>query len=196
MEGGCIREAQDVIREIQSYAAMWEEGGGGVTFSGGEPLLQKEFLTEVLEGLRGIPAAVETSAAVPGDLFQSIIKKVDHVYVDLKIFEEKLHVQYTGCSNRQILENICWLAQTEIPCTIRIPMIPQVSATEKNYKETAAFLKGLARKLPVELLPYNTMAKAKYDKLGYPYNIRFDPEAPAEQNLIPFQKEHILCRIL
>lgn len=196
MGGGKIRSSCEIIEEIKGYASMWEHCAGGITFSGGEPLMQERFLSEVLDGIPDISKAIETSAIVPEEIFQRVISKVDFAYVDLKIFDEDLHMRYTGETNRLILKNIKWLAESRIPCTIRIPMIPGVSATEENYIQTAEFLKGLKKKLPVELLPYNTLTKAKYDALGRKYQISFDVNAPVCEDTEIFKDRKIPCRIL
>lgn len=195
-EGGKIRSSAEIIEEIKGYAAMWKDCAGGVTFSGGEPLMQEEFLVEVLEGIPEVSKAIETSAIVPEKIFRRVISKVDFAYVDLKIFDESLHIRYTGMTNRLILKNIRWIASSQIPCIIRIPMIPGVSATEKNYRQTAAFLAGLDRKLSVELLPYNTLTKAKYDAIGQKYDITFDEDAPVCRDTGIFKDRKIECRIL
>lgn len=196
VSGGKLRTSEEVIHEILDYASLWKECEGGVTFSGGEPLMQEDFLLEILEGIGRVPKAVETSAAVSKEIFKRVLNQVDTAYVDLKIYNQGLHRRYTGMGSRLILENIRWLAGTDIPCIIRVPMIPGVSATEENYRQTAAFLAGLPRKLPVELLPYNTLARAKYDAIGRAYCIQFSEEEPVCENVEIFHKYGIPCRIL
>lgn len=196
MDGGRILSPKEMIDEIHSYARLWGDLGGGVTFSGGEPLMQEEFLSEVLDGIDGISKIIETCAAVPGRVFQKIVSRMDFVYVDLKLFDGHRHLQYTGMSNQQILENIRWLSKTEIPAVIRIPMIPEVSATQENYRQTAGFLSGLSRIFSVELLPYNTLTKAKYDAVNRDYRIHFDERGDVCEDTEIFTREDIPCRIL
>ncbi len=196
MVGGKVRTSGEVIREILDYASLWQDCEGGVTFSGGEPLMQAGFLLEIMEGIGNVSKAVETSAAVSKEIFRSVLNKVDFAYVDLKIYEETLHTRYTGVGNQLILENIRWLAETDIPCIIRIPMISGVSATEVNYRQTASFLAGLSRKLPVELLPYNTLTKAKYDAVGREYSIQFPEEGTVCDDVQIFRRCGLTCRIL
>lgn len=194
-EGWSI-SSKELIEDIKKYEEIWKICGGGVTFSGGEPMCQSEFLLNVIAGLQGISITIETSAAVMPEIFQKIALKVDFLYVDLKVFDEEIHRRYTGKSNRQIKENIKWLAGTDIPFVIRIPMIPGVSDTENNYKKTAEFIAGLKIDAKVELLPYNTMTKAKYDAIKREYMISFDPEKRLNQNLKEFIDKGISCRIL
>ena len=96
MVGGKVRTSGEVIREILDYASLWQDCEGGVTFSGGEPLMQAGFLLEIMEGIGNVSKAVETSAAVSKEIFRSVLNKVDFAYVDLKIYEETLHTRYTG----------------------------------------------------------------------------------------------------
>lgn len=196
MAGGRLRSSEEVIREIQGYASLWKGCVGGVTFSGGEPLLQEAFLAEILDGIGKISKAIETSAAVPCRTFRSIVSRVDLAYVDLKLIDERQHVRYTGMSNRLILENIRWLSETQIPTVIRIPMIPGVNATEENYRQTAEFLAGLPRRFKVELLPYNTLTKAKYDAIKREYVIHFDEKGSVCEETQIFTQYGIQCRIL
>lgn len=141
--------------------------------------MQAGFLLEILEGIGNVSKAVETSAAVSKEIFQSVLNRVDFAYVDLKIYDEVLHMRYTGLGNQLILENIRWLADTDIPCIIRIPMIPGVSATEVNYRQTASFLADLPRKLPLELLPYNTLTKPNMTRLGGSTAFNFRKKGPS-----------------
>lgn len=196
VEGGRTVRSIEIIDEIRDYAVMWKGCTGGVTFSGGEPLMQEAFLAEIMDGIGDVSKAIETSAAVRGQVFQNICRRADFVYVDLKLMDEEQHRRYTGISNRLILDNIRWLAGTDIPCTVRIPMIPGVNATEENYRQTAEFLAGLPRKLPVELLPYNTLTRAKYDAIHKEYRISFDEEDAVCEDTQIFTRYGILCGIL
>lgn len=196
MTGGRVASAREIIDEIKGYAGLWETAEGGVTFSGGEPLCQPDFLVKVMENIKGISKIIETSASVPIQTFQRVLKYVDMAYVDMKIFDEQQHIRYTGVSNRLIKENIRWLASTHIPFVIRIPLIPGVSDTQDNFRDTAEFVEKLPRKIPVELLPYNTLTKAKYDAVGRDYVISFDPEKPLNRNLKEFTDRGIVVRIM
>ena len=138
------------------------EPGGGVTFSGGEPLLQHEFLRAVLEELPGVHTAIETSGYAEEGVFQDIITHMDLVYMDIKLADDSLHRKYTGVSNEKILRNLKLLQQSGIPCIVRTPLIPGITDTEENL--TA--IRDLIGNLPHELLPYNTMAGAKYPLFG------------------------------
>lgn len=194
--GGRKISSEKVIADIKKYQDIWGNCNGGVTFSGGEPMCQPDFLIEILKGTEGISRVIETSAAVTGEIFRKISCLAEFLYIDLKLCDEEQHIRYTGVSNKEIKNNIRWLAETDIPFVIRIPMIPGVSDTEENYRLSAEFISGLRRKTAVELLPYNTLTKAKYDAIRRKYNISFDPGRPLNRDLKAFEIRGIPCRIL
>lgn len=141
------------------------EGGGGVTFSGGEPLMQGEFLLRTAGLLPGVHKAIETSGFAPTQLFRRVVKAVDLIYLDIKLADDALHRQYTGVSNRQILENLGLLKASGKPCVIRTPLIPGSTDTAENLSA----IKELIGDLPWEQLPYNTLAGAKYPQFNMEY---------------------------
>ena len=141
---------------------------GGVTFSGGEPLLQYEFMLETIDLLEGIDIAIETSGYADEDVFRKVIEKVDHVYMDIKLADNDKHLLYTGVSNERILNNLKILKESHRSCTIRTPLIKGITDTEDNLDK----IKELIGDLPHELLPYNKFADLKYKMLNmeYPLN--------------------------
>ena len=143
----------------------------GVTFSGGEPLMQEAFVLEVATELERlgresghgrIHMAVETSGYADPAVFRRVISAMDFVYMDLKLADDALHRRYTGVSNRLILQNLEILRGSKVPCTIRMPLIPGITDGEENV----AAIRKLAGDLPLEFLDYNPMAGAKYAALG------------------------------
>ena len=142
--------------------------GCGVTFSGGEPLMQPDFLREVLELLPGVHTALETSGYAPEAVFQDLIPRLDLVYMDIKLADDTLHRKYTGVSNARILKNLEFLKTCGVPAVIRTPLIPGITDTEENL--TA--IRSLIGALPWEQLPENPMAGAKYPlfQMEYPMN--------------------------
>lgn len=161
-----------ILKNADYYAAY----GGGVTFSGGEPLMQAAFLGEVLRLLPGVHCAVETSGYCQPSLFQEITALLDYVIMDIKLFDETRHRHFTGASNRLILQNALSLCEGQIPFVVRIPVIPGVNDTDENYRQTAAFLSGARNLVRVEFLPYHKTAGAKYSMAGMEYQPQFDPE--------------------
>ena len=141
--------------------------GGGITFSGGEPLLQGEFLHRVLDELPGISVALETSGYAEEALFESIISRMDLVYMDIKLADPEQHRKYTGVTNEKILRNLEILRRSGKQCVIRTPLIPGITDTPENLAAIEALIDGL----PWEQLPYNPMAGAKYAyfDMEFPY---------------------------
>lgn len=150
--------------------------GGGVTFSGGEPMLQIPYIRELIPQLSGIHTAVETCGHIPSDLFQAGILLFDLVFFDLKLFDNESHIKYTGAPNRQIHENLRFLQKSGLKHIIRIPLIPGITDTENNLRGLAL----LAGDSLVELLPYNILAGAKYPNFGMQYTFT-DTALPASQ---------------
>lgn len=164
------RLARRILETAEDYAQM----GGGVTFSGGEPLMQADFLFETAALLPDIHKVLETCGYAPAEIFQRAMAVFDLIYMDFKLADSRLHRRYTGRDNALILENIRRLCQGETPFVIRVPLIPGVTDTEDNMIRIACFLSGAKQLQYVELLSYNPMAGAKYPWLGKTYTPEFD----------------------
>jgi len=137
---------------------------GGVTFSGGEPLLQWRFVCETADLLheRGIRCAVETSSFADGEAYREVLCRMDYVLADCKLMDSVAHRKYCGVPNEGILSNLRFLMDSGKPFLLRVPLIPGITDTDENLAAIARF----AGDAPVELLPYNTMAGAKYPSVG------------------------------
>jgi len=168
-------ELEAKLRENSGYYAAY---GGGVTFSGGEPLAQADFLLEMLERIPDLHRAVETSGYADAAVFQAVAARLDYIIMDIKLADPVLHRRYVGVDNARILENAAFLCAGEKPFVIRIPLIPGVTDTEENYTQTARLLHGAKALQRVELLPYHKTAGAKYTMVGKTYAPDFDPERP------------------
>jgi pyruvate formate lyase activating enzyme len=142
-------------------------GKGNVTFSGGEPLMQHEFLLEVLEQIPDFSVAIETCGFAKPEVFQQVIQQMDLVYMDLKLADDTAHRTYTGVSNQIILENLEILRRSGINCVVRTPLIPKITDTDENLSAIRKLVGGLSW----ELIPYNDLAGAKYPmfEMEYPY---------------------------
>ena len=187
------RELVSLIRENSDYYAAL---GGGVTFSGGEPLMQGEFLLEVLDQIPDLHTAIETSAYAPSDLFQAVTDHLSFIMMYVKLMDPVLHRHYTGADNRIILENLTRLCRGKKEFVVRIPLIPGVNNTEENLEQTAAFLSGAPSLLRVELLPYHQTAGAKYSMVGMEYRPEFDTSAPLQIPEHIFEKYKIRSVVL
>lgn len=165
------RGLADLLLQNSAYYAAY---GGGVTFSGGEPLLQADFMLETAELLPDVHIAVETSGYADASIFQNAIQRLDYIMFDIKVVDDTLHRKYTGVSNQLILSNLRQLCEAEKPFVVRIPVIPGVNDNEQNYRATARLLYGAKYLEKVELLPYHKTAGAKYAMAGMEYTPLFD----------------------
>ena len=173
----------EVMRTIRRETVTMDQSGGGVTISGGEPMMQSEFLIELLDacGREGIHRAVDTTGLTKTETLLEVAKRTDLFLYDLKMMDPEKHVEFTGVDNRKILENLKVLAKSGANINIRIPLIAGVNADEDNLRQSAAFVAALAGdKKPVSLLPYHNIASHKYAKLGQEYDGGNMAEPPAE----------------
>jgi len=158
-----------LIEVIEKERPFFEQSGGGVTFSGGEPLLYPKFLTEILDacGERGIHRAVDTSGLAKKDVLLKIAARTDLFLFDLKLMDSEKHKTWTGVGNEVILNNLYALAETGASIQIRIPLITGINADEGNIAATAAYVAALpGDKKPVNLLPFHDVGRGKDMKLG------------------------------
>lgn len=147
------------------------EGGGGVTLSGGEPMMQGEFVLGLLRALkaRGVHVCVESSMMADERVVREANRWVDHWFVDIKLMDDAAHRRWTGASNAQILENFAVLARGARALTVRVPLIPGITATEDNLRAIARHVRHANPALEIELLNYNPLAPGKYEMLGRSY---------------------------
>ena len=161
--------ADEILTEIIKDKAFYDTSGGGVTFSGGECMLQLDFLYEILKKCKenGIHTAVDTAGCVPWESFEKILPYTDLFLYDIKAFSSELHEQGTGVSNKPILDNLTRLSgeRDKADILVRIPIIGGFNDDEAELSKIAAFLKRIQCE-KVELLPYHAMGEHKYDALN------------------------------
>ena len=171
----CGREwaTDELMAEVEKERGVMTDSGGGVTLSGGEPLLHPSYTLALLAelGRRGFHRAVDTTLYADPDTVRAVAPACDLFLVDLKVMDSAAHRRYTGVPNERILDNLRLVASLGVPYWIRIPLIAVVNASEANLAATAAFLRSLDR-LPdeVDLLPYHDIGKGKHERLGTTYN--------------------------
>ena len=195
-----------LARELLANADVFASSGGGITFSGGEPLLQAPFLSDLIDELRSIqplnhsagqPAnsptaspplhlAIETSGFAPAGAYRAVVSKLDLVFQDLKHPDPAAHKRWTGVDPAPIHANLAWLKQSGKPFIARIPLIPGVNDTPAAKAGFADLLAGPSGLRRVELLPYHLTAAAKYPFTGRTYNPGFDENRPLDTDLSPF----------
>ncbi|MDR3363352.1 MAG: glycyl-radical enzyme activating protein [Clostridiales Family XIII bacterium] len=165
--------AGDILRKAEKDIPYFEESGGGVTLSGGEALLQTDFLLELLIGLkeRGIHTAVDTAACLPYEYFEKALPYTDVFLIDIKLFSDELHRKYTAVSNVPILKNIRALGQEQTKIRIRTPLIGGVNATDGEVENIARFVAEIPNVELVELLAYHSYGEGKYESLDLGYQL-------------------------
>jgi len=166
---GNFISVDEVMREVRRDSLFYQNSGGGVTISGGEPLLQWEFTLSILKACKeeGLHTALDTCGYASWEVAEEVLKYVDLVLFDMKHTDGDLHLKGTGVSNTLILQNLERIA-SQMRTWIRFPVIPGFNDFQKNIKEVAC----LASRYGVEkvsLLPYHEFGKSKYEKLGRDY---------------------------
>jgi len=158
----------EVFEKVVKDKSFYENSGGGVTFSGGECMLQVDFLSEILKKCKenGIHTAVDTAGHVTFESFEKILPYTDLFLYDIKCFDSEVHRKYTGVGNELILENLKKILSCDKKVWIRVPIIPTVNDNEDEMKKIKAFfaLNGYPEK--IELLPYHAMGEHKYAAIG------------------------------
>ena len=171
-------ESEELAEKLLRDERIFRLNKGGVTFTGGEPLLQADFLCEVLQVLRPrIHCAIETSGYASEEVFQKVLDNLDFVLFDCKHTDDEMHKRYTRVSNRPILRNLQILIESSKDFVLRIPLIPGVNDTKENMLAVKALILDARNLKRVELLRYNKVAGAKYGMVGMEYKPTFDTEA-------------------
>lgn len=158
----------DVLTEILKDKAFYETSGGGVTFSGGECMLQIDFLSEILKKCKEneIHTAVDTAGHIHWESFEKILPYSDLFLYDIKAMDSEVHKKYTGVTNGLILENLSTLLKNGACVCVRIPVIPGVNDSEEEMKKIKEFFDANGYPEKIELLPYHAMGEHKYAALG------------------------------
>lgn len=181
---GKAMTAAEVIKEVEKDNIFYEESGGGVTFSGGEPFMQPEFLLEMLRSCKkkGIHTTVDTCGFVKKDILGEHSEFIDLFLYDLKMMDDAKHKKYTGVSNELILNNLKELTKLGKRIFIRIPIIPGINDDDANLEETGKFLSALNGIEQINVLPYHNIAMEKYKRLGEEYSLA-DIKTPSDDRM-------------
>jgi pyruvate formate lyase activating enzyme len=169
----------DLLALIERDRIFYDESGGGVTFSGGEPLMQPEFVLEAVEACRdnGIHVAVDTCGLADTEALLEVARATNLFLFDLKIMDEDRHRAYTGASNTRILQNLERLAGVHRDIVVRFPLVPGVTDDDENVQAIGAFLASLPL-TRIDVLPYHRAGLSKYHRLIRP-NALGDTQVPA-----------------
>lgn len=171
---------------LNRQAELFAICGGGVTFSGGEPLAQSAFVASTIDQLKGIHVVLDTSGYASDWDFRRVAERCQLIYYDLKIISPEVHRRFTGVSNEPILRNLRTLDALDIPFVVRIPLIPGVTDTPDNLEQIARTVSDLRSIIRVDALPYNRAAGAKYGSLGKSFCPPYDEQAPVNADFSAF----------
>jgi len=159
--------AQEVLEKIEQDMVFYDESRGGVTFSGGEPLMQADFLREVLDlcKQKEIHTCLDTTGYVDTKTLLEISKKIDLFLYDLKLMDDEKHKKYTGVSNSIIIENLMELSKVHDNINIRFPLIPGINDDKENILAMGEFINSLRGIKRLNILPYHRIGNDKYNRL-------------------------------
>lgn len=164
---GKLVDSVELAEKLKKDKDIFKNLNGGVTVSGGEPLVQADFVCDLADNLNGIHKAIQTSGYADEEIYKRVISKFDYVMQDIKLVDEKEHIRYTGVSNKKILKNIEWLKQSGKEFVLRCPQIPGITDTKENIEAVSRIADGFK----IEFLKYNDLAGAKYEMLGMQYKL-------------------------
>ena len=191
---GLVYEASELAEKIMKNAAFISEGGG-VTFSGGEPTLQSDFLLEVMS-LLPLHKAVQTCGYCDTDRFMKVVDAADLIFFDIKHTDPVLHKKYTGVDNALILKNLDALKQRGKPFIVRLPMIKEINYGKTHLMRVADMLRNCPGLIRVELLPYTELAGAKYSMTGRDFCGEMITPEISDDDLKIFIEAGIECKIM
>jgi pyruvate formate lyase activating enzyme len=183
---GKYYSVEDILEILQKDRIFFQQSEGGVTFSGGEPMMQPYFLLETLKACKaeGYRTAVDTSGYASFENYLAILPYTDLFLFDIKHLDDSKHLQYTGVLNNGILENLRMILKSGKDVIIRIPVIPGRNDDQENLTETRKLIRSLKcenlRK--ISLLPFHKIGKSKYRKFNLPYRMN-DTENPSQERM-------------
>jgi len=170
---GVEMTVDEVVAEVRKDRIFYDDSGGGVTVSGGEPLAQPAFLTALLEACRadGIATAVDTSGYGDREELLAIAKLTDLFLYDIKLMDDERHVTYTGASNEGIIDNLRALGQIHGNIWVRMPIVPGINDSPADLDAAAGLILQIKGVQQVNLLAYHDTAAHKFERLGRPYRV-------------------------
>lgn len=190
----------ELVTEVLRDKPFFDESGGGVTVSGGEPLMQADFTAAFLAACRkaGLHTAIETCGESTWEKFRAVLEQSDLLLFDLKHMDSAEHRRLTGAPNERILSNLLkFRVEFATPLIVRIPVVPGFNDSEENIRRTTEFVAPLHPQA-VHLLPYNRLAQDKYERMGLPYqsgNLPVPPAAEMAKLKTIVEQSGVLCDI-
>jgi len=191
-------EVDEAVAQLAADKVFFDRSGGGVTFSGGDPLLQADFVSAVARGLkaRGIHTAIETSLFAPWASVEALMPVIDLFIVDLKVADPVRHAELTGQESGLILENARRLARALAGTgrlLFRVPLIPRLTAQPANLSALAALAASIDPAVPIELMNYNPLAAAKYRRMGKEHALANETSSFTERELAAYRAVFAEC---
>ena len=190
----CVREARvhvgrnvtvaQVMDEIDREVIFHDQSGGGVTFSGGEPLAQPAFLLALLEASkeRDLHTVVDTCGHAPQEILERVSGLVDLFLYDVKMMDPERHRAMTVVPNERILANLAWLSERGRNVIVRFPLVGGLNDDDENCRALGAWLAALPAPFPVDILPYHRIGLEKYGRLGRTYELG-EAQTPTREDL-------------
>jgi pyruvate formate lyase activating enzyme len=180
--------AGELASLLNQPAALLRTNEGGITFSGGEPLFQAEFVAEVIDLLDDLHVVLDTCGYAPQPDFLLLLARSNLVFYDLKLIDRELHLHYTGYDNDLILRNLQLLGESGKPFIIRVPLVPGVTDTDENLAAIVKTIEKMPGLVEVDLLPYNRTAGSKYRFAGMEFKPDYDETRPLNINMKIFEE--------
>ena len=176
--------ADEITKKLIEDKIFFEESGGGVTLSGGEPLLQADFSAEILKKLKenGINTAVDTCGFAKKEDIDKVLPYTDTFLFDIKAINPDVHKTCTGVTNESILENLKYIDSFNKPIEIRVPYVP--SMNDGEMEEIAKFLTEIKNIKKIKILPYHQFGASKYENIGIEYDLNITPPQKQEINSV------------
>jgi pyruvate formate lyase activating enzyme len=165
---GYKTDISNLMKEINKDLLFYEQSGGGVTFSGGEPFYQADFLLEILAKCKSdcIQTAIDTCGYCDAEILLKAAETTDYFLYDIKFIDNKKHKKFCGVSNEIILKNLKFLAEVKSKLLIRIPIIPGINDDTREMSGIYNFIKNFKNIEKIHLLPYHNIHSGKYDRIG------------------------------
>ncbi len=181
MDGGTAYTPEEIVKKVKNYKAYFGKDGG-ITVSGGEPLLQADFVREVFHlcHKEGINTCLDTSGSILNDSVKALLEETDRVLLDIKYTEEAAYRAYVGCSMGSALNFLDYLQEKGIATTLRQVIIPTLNNNEENILKLRAIADDHSCVDKVELLPFRKVCQVKYDNMGMTFRFEHIPEPTVE----------------
>ena len=180
--------ASELAALLNEQADILRANEGGITFSGGEPLLQADFVAEVIDLLEDVHILLDTSGYGDPQDFRSLVERSDLIYFDLKLIDRAAHRHYTGCDNEMILNNLKILSASGKPFVIRVPLVPGVTDTDENLAAIARDGARIARLVIRGSAALQQAAGSKYEYAGMEFKPDYDEKRPLNINTLLFEQ--------